>query len=216
MSENMNPSTVRKFTGEFVGQADMPFDFFMSRYKEAYQVETKAFVDALVEGKPAPCSGRDGLVALVMAMAAGKSAVEGRWVDFGEVIRTECTGDSCDFGTLLNSEGKLGKNWIRGALLSIERDPSDPADIQEVFSLFDDDVDGKLNAEEVDEVFNVLETPLSKEEQKKTFAAADKDNSGFITFDNFFDAYKAAGVKVVESDDGLKAVFGFATGGLMD
>ena len=27
MSENLQPSSVRKFTGEFVGQADMPFDF---------------------------------------------------------------------------------------------------------------------------------------------------------------------------------------------
>ena len=31
LTENMQPSTVRKFTKEFVGQADMPFDFFMSR-----------------------------------------------------------------------------------------------------------------------------------------------------------------------------------------
>merc|ERR1719326_1462410 len=84
LTENMQPSTVRKFTAEFVGQADMPFDFFMSRYKEAYQVETKAFIDGLIDGLPAPCSGRDGLIALVMAMAAGKSALEGRWVDFGE------------------------------------------------------------------------------------------------------------------------------------
>merc|ERR1719201_2191779 len=98
MSENMQPSTVRKFTKEFVGQADMPFDFFMSRYKDAYQAETKAFIDALLEGNPAPCSGRDGLVALVMAMAAGRSAVEERWADFGEIIRSECVGDRCDFG----------------------------------------------------------------------------------------------------------------------
>jgi myo-inositol 2-dehydrogenase/D-chiro-inositol 1-dehydrogenase len=131
LSENMQPSTVRKFTGEFVGQADMPCtraapdrtrstatrvrdaarrrgatcprnaplsvarlgsrwgrgadDFFMSRYKVAYDLETNAFIDALLENRPAPCSGRDGLVALVMAMAAGRSAMEQRWVDFGEV-----------------------------------------------------------------------------------------------------------------------------------
>merc|ERR1712216_98369 len=113
MSENLQPSSVRKFTGDFVGQADMPFDFFMSRYKEAYAGETVAFIDALVNDRPAPCSGRDGLIALVMAMAAGKSAAEERWVDFGEVIREEmkCNGDSCNFGSLLNKEGKLGNNW---------------------------------------------------------------------------------------------------------
>ena len=30
-------------TGDFTGNADMPFDFFMSRYKEAYLRETEAF-----------------------------------------------------------------------------------------------------------------------------------------------------------------------------
>ena len=28
------------FSSEFCGNADMPFDFFMSRYKEAYVLET--------------------------------------------------------------------------------------------------------------------------------------------------------------------------------
>ena len=210
MSENMNPSTVRKFTGEFVGQADMPFDFFMSRYKEAYQAETKAFIDALVDGLPAPCSGRDGLVALVMAMAAGKSAMEGRWVDFGEIIRTECVGDQCkQFGTLLNEEGKLGKNWVRGALLSIERDPTDAADVEEVFILFDDDLDGKLNKEQVEEVFMVLEAQVSQDAQEAAFAAADKDGDGLVAFDEFFAAYKATGIEVADSRDNLKTVFGF-------
>ena len=40
----------------------MPYDFFMSRYKEAYKQETLAFVQALRRDEPAPCSGRDGLV----------------------------------------------------------------------------------------------------------------------------------------------------------
>ena len=58
------------------------FDFFMSRYKEAYSRETEAFVEALVNDKPSPCSGEDGLFALIMALAAGKSAEEERWVRF--------------------------------------------------------------------------------------------------------------------------------------
>ncbi|CAM9715124.1 unnamed protein product [Hapterophycus canaliculatus] len=58
----------------------MPYDFFMSRYKEAYIQETLAFCDCLVNDKPSPCSGEDGLMALIMAIAAGKSAEEGRWV----------------------------------------------------------------------------------------------------------------------------------------
>ena len=47
--------------------------------------ETLAFVDALVNQRPAPCTGEDGLVALVMAIAAGMSANEDRWVKFSEL-----------------------------------------------------------------------------------------------------------------------------------
>ena len=79
------------------------------------------------------------LVALVMAMAAGRSAMEQRWVDFGEIIRTELMAgdDKTNFGSLLNSDGKLGENWVRGALLSIERDATSETDLREVFSLWD-------------------------------------------------------------------------------
>ena len=36
------------------------------------------------------------MIALVMSMAAGKSAAEERWVDFGEIIREEmlCNGET--------------------------------------------------------------------------------------------------------------------------
>ncbi|CAN0541989.1 unnamed protein product, partial [Ectocarpus sp. 8 AP-2014] len=46
----------------------------------AYIQETLAFCDCLVNDKPSPCSGEDGLMALIMAIAAGKSAEENRWV----------------------------------------------------------------------------------------------------------------------------------------
>lgn len=63
----------------------MPYDFFMSRYKEAYVRETQAFCRALATDDKVPCTGEDGLQALVMALAAGKSAEEGRWVRFAEI-----------------------------------------------------------------------------------------------------------------------------------
>jgi len=75
----------------------MPFDFFLSRYNEAYVTETIAFCQSLVNDTPVPCTGSDGLVALVMAAAADKSAKENRWVKFNEVVQevyckspTEC------------------------------------------------------------------------------------------------------------------------------
>ena len=84
-SDNMYPTSVYKYTGEFTGHADLPFDFFMSRYKEAYKQETLAFVDAVQGGKETPVTGHDGIMALKMAMAADLSAEEGRWVDLSEI-----------------------------------------------------------------------------------------------------------------------------------
>lgn len=37
---------------------------------------------------PVPCTGGDGLIALIMALAADKSAAENRWVKFSEVLET--------------------------------------------------------------------------------------------------------------------------------
>ena len=68
----------------------MPYDFFMSRYKQAYVQETLAFVDSLVNDKPPPCSGIDGLIALTMAIVAGKSAEERRWVEMRELAPELC------------------------------------------------------------------------------------------------------------------------------
>jgi len=208
----------------------MPFDFFMSRYKEAYVGETAAFIDALVNDKPAPCTGRDGLVALVMSMAAGVSAVEERWVDFGEIIRSECTSDN--FGTLLNSEGKLQENWVRGALLSIERDASSITDLQEVFAIYDTDNDGKLNKLEVQELLEkvvsdvnvdqiwkaserVLEECVVDAESAAELAACTdgpdvtQSNEATIDFDEFLSAYKASGAKVDESEGSVQGMYTF-------
>ena len=61
-----------------------------ARYKEAYIRETEAFCKALVNDEPSPCSGEDGLIALVMAIAAGKSASENRWVAMKEMAGELC------------------------------------------------------------------------------------------------------------------------------
>lgn len=65
----------------------MPYDFFLSRYFEAYVTETEAFCKSLVDDTPVPCTGIDGLVALTMSLAADKSAAEGRWVKPSEIIQ---------------------------------------------------------------------------------------------------------------------------------
>jgi predicted dehydrogenase len=85
-TDNVYPNTARIYKSHFTGNADMPYDFFLSRYNEAYVTETIAFCESLVNDTPVPCTGEDGLVALTMALAADKSAKEGRWVKFSEII----------------------------------------------------------------------------------------------------------------------------------
>lgn len=91
-TDNVYPNTAKIFKPDFTGNADMPFDFFLSRYNEAYVTETIAFCDSLVNDTPVPCTGEDGLVALIMAIAADKSAAENRWVSFREIVeQVYCT-----------------------------------------------------------------------------------------------------------------------------
>ena len=85
-TDNVYPNTARIFKPSFTGNADMPYDFFLSRYNEAYVTETIAFCESLVNDTPVPCTGEDGLIALIMAIAADKSAAEHRWVTFQEIV----------------------------------------------------------------------------------------------------------------------------------
>jgi len=92
-TDNVYPNTAKIYRTDFTGNADMPYDFFLSRYNEAYVAETIAFCDSLVNDTPVPCTGQDGLAALIMAIAADKSAAENRWVRFDEVVKSVyCTG----------------------------------------------------------------------------------------------------------------------------
>lgn len=87
-TDNVYPNTAKIFRSDFTGNADMPYDFFLSRYNEAYVQETIAFCESLVKGTPVPCTGQDGLVALIMAIAADISAKENRWVKFSDVVQS--------------------------------------------------------------------------------------------------------------------------------
>ena len=104
-TDNMYPNTARIYSAQFTGNADMPFDFFTGRYEEACVQESLAFVDCLINNKPSPCSGEDGLIALIMAMAAGKSAEEGRWVKFTEIAQTVvCDAEGCQVVELFDNK----------------------------------------------------------------------------------------------------------------
>uniref|UniRef100_A0A6V1RSK2 Gfo/Idh/MocA-like oxidoreductase N-terminal domain-containing protein n=1 Tax=Heterosigma akashiwo TaxID=2829 RepID=A0A6V1RSK2_HETAK len=135
-TDNMYPNTARLYLADYTGNADMPFDFFMSRYKEAYIQETKAFVDCLANDTPSPCTGEDGLIALIMAIAAGKSAAEGRWVKFSElpVVKCDPSGQQCELvdplTALKTGEGELVGSWVETALTGVQ-DPVLSGDTKE-------------------------------------------------------------------------------------
>jgi inositol 2-dehydrogenase len=86
-TDNVYPNTAKIYKSDFTGNADMPYDFFLTRYVEAYVEETIAFCQALVDDTAVPCTGEDGLVALIMSIAADKSAKENRWVQFREIVQ---------------------------------------------------------------------------------------------------------------------------------
>jgi len=83
-SENRYPNQV-VVSGEKTVYTDLPLPFFMERYTESFAVEMKAFVDAVVNGKPVPVTGADSRVPVVMALAARKSYDEHRPVRLEEV-----------------------------------------------------------------------------------------------------------------------------------
>ncbi len=61
-------------------------DFFMERYFDAYAAEIAAFIASLQEGTAPSPSGQDGLMALVLAEAAVRSAKEGRAISVEELL----------------------------------------------------------------------------------------------------------------------------------
>src|SRR5207249_1639206 len=63
-----------------------PLYFFLERYAEAYVLEMRAFVEAALKDETPSVTGREGLQAVVMGLAATRSLHEGRPVKLSEVI----------------------------------------------------------------------------------------------------------------------------------
>ncbi|MHC1765326.1 MAG: inositol 2-dehydrogenase [Verrucomicrobiia bacterium] len=50
-----------------------PQHFFLDRYQESYVIEMQAFVDCVIEDRPPPVTGRDGLAPALIGLAAKRS-----------------------------------------------------------------------------------------------------------------------------------------------
>jgi len=81
---NMYPNMAIISDGHSI-RRDLPLHFFVERYAESFLTEMKAFVHAVLHDVPVPVTGQDGRVPIVMALAAGKSLVEGRPVRLSEI-----------------------------------------------------------------------------------------------------------------------------------
>ena len=57
---------------------DKPLYFFLERYKTAFVAEMQAFVDAVRNDEPTKVTGKDGLVPVLIAMAAQESLKTGK------------------------------------------------------------------------------------------------------------------------------------------
>jgi len=64
---------------------DKPLYFFLERYQESFEEELVQFFNAIETGQETPVVGKDGLVALLMGIAAKKSLKENRPVCISEI-----------------------------------------------------------------------------------------------------------------------------------
>lgn len=85
ISGNRKPHELRRYSAARTEAATPYLDFFIERYREAFDAEIDAFVTSVEKGEPPQVGFEDGRRALVLAEAAMKSAVEGRFVKVSEI-----------------------------------------------------------------------------------------------------------------------------------
>jgi myo-inositol 2-dehydrogenase/D-chiro-inositol 1-dehydrogenase len=74
-SANNYASNVVVSDGQSVHR-DLPLNFFMERYTDSYAAEMAAFLDCVLDNTPPTVTGEDGRAALVLGLAAQRSARE--------------------------------------------------------------------------------------------------------------------------------------------
>lgn len=77
-AENLRATAVESWTDRHTVAQDVLLKFFFDRYKEAYVSELDAFVSVVESGGRASPDFADGIAALVLAQAVGRSMANGR------------------------------------------------------------------------------------------------------------------------------------------
>jgi myo-inositol 2-dehydrogenase/D-chiro-inositol 1-dehydrogenase len=65
---------------------EKPTWFFLERYNDAFITEVQSFAEAIGNDTKVPVEGKDGLMAVYVALAADKSLKESRPVKLSEVM----------------------------------------------------------------------------------------------------------------------------------
>ena len=84
--ENRRPHQMQLSGKGFSNHAAPLLHFFIERYREGFDAEIDAFVEAVESGKPPVVGFEDGRRALALAEAALRSVAEGRAVKVSEVL----------------------------------------------------------------------------------------------------------------------------------
>lgn len=85
ISENRRPHEMTLHTVDFTDRAEPLLNFFIERYREAFDAEISEFVEAVETGRLPSVGFEDGRLALVLAEAALKSIAEARVVAVKEI-----------------------------------------------------------------------------------------------------------------------------------
>jgi myo-inositol 2-dehydrogenase / D-chiro-inositol 1-dehydrogenase len=83
--ENNTPTQTTLFLKDAV-KTDKPLYFFLERYLASFEEELVQFFNAMETGQQTPVIGKDGLVPLLMAIAAKRSLKENRPVMISEIV----------------------------------------------------------------------------------------------------------------------------------
>ena len=86
IADNDIPNMVKFYGKDATCQDKIPL-FFLERYMGSYTEEIKQFFDCVKNNKDVPVTGQDGMMDVVVAMAATKSVKENRVVKISEILK---------------------------------------------------------------------------------------------------------------------------------
>jgi myo-inositol 2-dehydrogenase / D-chiro-inositol 1-dehydrogenase len=86
VSMGVGPRTPSRSLEPGAGDGDKGWESFLTRFEPAYRAELEAFIPVARGEAASPCTARDGLEAMRIAMAAGRSREQGRSIRVADVV----------------------------------------------------------------------------------------------------------------------------------